>query len=133
MAMKCTKFVIRQDSPPGKGECGMHRKRGRICFRAPGAQATYYQFHKEEVDAALEHHQKGGGEETARQVAERVHNKEAFNMLMVRALTMQACTRSRIVEVTGSHGLCRPVCAPAAVCMHHVNLRACSSHASMQP
>ena len=39
------------------------------------------------MDAALEHHQKGGGgsEGAAAEVAERVHNKEAFNMLMVRA------------------------------------------------
>ena len=48
---------------------------------------TYYEFHKEEVDAALDHHEKGGasGGNVAHEVAERVHNKDAFNMLMVRA------------------------------------------------
>ena len=52
-------------------------------------QATYYEFHKEEVDAALDHHQKGhpSGNEVAHDVADRIHNKDAFNILMVRAST----------------------------------------------
>ncbi len=50
-------------------------------------QVTYYEFQKDEVEAALDHHQKGHkpGNEVAQDVAERVHNKDAFNILMVRA------------------------------------------------
>ncbi len=45
------------------------------------AQVTYYEFKKEEVDAAVE------GQRTGRRlthVPSRVENKESFNMLMVR-------------------------------------------------
>ena len=59
-------------------------------------QVTYYEFQKEEVDAALDHHQKGHrpGNEVAHDVAERVHNKDAFNILMVRARG-RPCRRAR--------------------------------------
>lgn len=42
-------------------------------------QVTYYEFHKEEVDAAMEGHKK----HQLTHVPSRVENKEAFNILMV--------------------------------------------------
>ena len=47
-------------------------------------QVTYYEFHREEVDQAMEHHKKG--QRSLSHVPSRVENKEAFNILMVRLL-----------------------------------------------
>ena len=58
---------------------------GFIGVGARGAQVTYYESQKEEVDAALEGHQ-SGWQASAEEIESRVHNREAFNMLMVRAL-----------------------------------------------
>ena len=44
-------------------------------------QVTYYEFNKEEVDAAMEGHKKH--QRTLTHVPSRVENKEAFNILMV--------------------------------------------------
>ena len=75
-------------------------------------QVTYYEFQKDEVEAALDHHQKGHkpGNEVAQDVAERVHNKDAFNILMVRARKHAragrpvkhccACVHARLVQAT---------------------------------
>jgi len=50
-------------------------------------QVTYYEFHKEEVDAAMEGHRKN--QRSLSHVPSRVENKEAFNILMVsRSLLM---------------------------------------------
>lgn len=46
-------------------------------------QVTYYEFQKEEVDAALEGHRRG--QRSLSHVPSRVENKEAFNILMVRS------------------------------------------------
>ena len=47
-------------------------------------QVTYYEFHREEVDQAMEHHKKG--QRSLSHVPSRVENKEAFNILMVSPL-----------------------------------------------
>ncbi|CAK0785413.1 hypothetical protein CVIRNUC_008622 [Coccomyxa viridis] len=43
-------------------------------------KVTYYEFHREEVDQAMEHHKKG--QRSLSHVPSRVENKEAFNILM---------------------------------------------------
>ena len=47
-------------------------------------QVTYYEFQKEEVDAAMEGHKNRGSKRSLTHVPSRVENKEAFNILMVR-------------------------------------------------
>lgn len=53
---------------------------------------TYYEFKKEEVDAAVEG-QRSGRRLTS--VPSRVENKEAFNMLMVRQSTSARLYQSK--------------------------------------
>ena len=52
-------------------------------------QVTYYEFHREEVDQAMEHHKKG--QRSLSHVPSRVENKEAFNILMVSPLCGPGC------------------------------------------
>ncbi len=47
-------------------------------------QVTYYEFRKEEVEAAMEGSQQGPG--GPQHMPSQIQNKEAFNMLMVRLL-----------------------------------------------
>ena len=51
-------------------------------------QVTYYEFHKEEVDAAMEGHKNRGSKRSLTHVPSRVENKEAFNILMVRGVLL---------------------------------------------
>ena len=52
-------------------------------------QVTYYEFHREEVDQAMEHHKKG--QRSPSHVPSHVENKEAFNILMVSPLCTLWC------------------------------------------
>ncbi len=56
-------------------------------------QVTYYEFRKEEVDAALEGHKK----HQLTHVPSRIENKEAFNILMVHtSVSLSACSAPAI-------------------------------------
>lgn len=84
------------------------------------AQVTYYEFQKDEVDAALDHHQRGApsGHDVAHDVAERVHNKDAFNILMVRAhACMHACTPPQTATWSNCYA-CVHVCGPRSDMAH---------------
>lgn len=53
-------------------------------IQSPLVQVTYYEFQKEELDAAMEGHKNRGSKRSLTHVPSRVENKEAFNILMVR-------------------------------------------------
>ena len=53
-------------------------------IQSPLVQVTYYEFQKDEVDAAMEGHKNRGSKRSLTHVPSRVENKEAFNILMVR-------------------------------------------------
>ena len=63
-------------------------------------QVTYYEFHREEVDQAMEHHKKG--QRSLSHVPSRVENKEAFNILMVSPFGWPWCL---CWQVQGPRGL----------------------------
>lgn len=52
--------------------------------QSPLVQVTYYEFQKDELDAAMEGHKNRGSKRSLTHVPSRVENKEAFNILMVR-------------------------------------------------
>ena len=55
--------------------------KGRVPQYMRMLQVTYYEFQKEEVDAAMEGHKRN--QRSLTHVPSRVENKEAFNILMV--------------------------------------------------
>ena len=69
-------------------------------------QVTYYEFHREEVDQAMEHHKKG--QRSLSHVPSRVVNKEAFNILMVSSPCWPRCA---LLAGAGNRG--PPVTWPA--------------------
>ncbi len=71
-------------------------------------QVTYYEFHREEVDQAMEHHKKG--QRSLSHVPSRVENKEAFNILMVSPLCGPGCPCWQVQATKGlaRHGRQKP-------------------------